>query len=233
MKQLILEDNHDLCIRTFLKEINQLKILREKKSVLHIGAHLGEEVIAYRDYFYSPIYLVEANPEVIPILTKSFERNEDIFVIPVAVGDSQGEAEFIVHRTRKGGMESSGLLNLEMLGDIVPVFDSELRYRVPMTTIDMLVKDHNLTETVGLLVIDIQGSEIMALSGAHVFLSKVDAVICEVNLISNYEGCGLEADIDLIFKAAGFTKQLAIYHELYDESSRFPAWGECLWYKQR
>jgi FkbM family methyltransferase len=134
MKQLTLDDDHDLCIRTFLKEIEILEIIGENKSVLHIGAHLGEEVPAYRDHLYSPIYLVEANPEILPLLTKSFERIEDIHIIPVAVGDSEGETEFVVHRTRKGGMESSGLLNLERLGEIFP-FDSEVRHRVPLTTI--------------------------------------------------------------------------------------------------
>lgn len=232
MKKLTLIDDHDICIRTFLKEIDGLGIIQEKKSVLHIGAHMGEEVPAYRDHGYSPIYLVEANPEILTNLTKSFEQVEDIYIIPMAVGNSVGETEFVVHRTQKGGMESSGLLNLDRLGDIVPIFDSEIRHRVPMITVDRLVELHNITETVGLLVLDIQGAEMMALSGADVFLRKVDAVICEVNLINNYLGCALEADIDLIFAAAGFTKQLAIYHELYDELGRFPAWGECLWYRQ-
>ncbi len=89
-----------------------------------------------------------------------------------------------------------------------------------------------MTDKVGLLVLDLQGAEIMALSGAHFFLARVNAVICEVNLISNYKGCGLEADVDRVFTAAGFTKQLAIYHELYDDLGRFPAWGECLYYRQ-
>jgi hypothetical protein len=65
----------------------------------------------------------------------------------------------------------------------------------------------------------------MALSVAYVFLSNVKAVICDVYFISNYMGGGLEADIDLVFAASGFTKQLALYHELYDVLSRFPAWG--------
>jgi len=233
MKKLILADDHDLCIRTFLKEIEDLRILDGKKGVLHVGAHMGEEVPAYQDHSYSPIYLVEANPEILPELGGKFGGASNIHIVGTAVGDKVGETEFVVHKTKKGGMESSGLLNLEKLGEIVPVFNSESRHRVPVITIDQLVEQHDLVNRVGLLVLDIQGAEMMALSGASNFLQHVDAVICEVNLIKNYEGCPLEEDIDKVFASAGYTKQLAIYHELYDQTGRFPAWGECLWYKQR
>ena len=233
MKKLVLADDHDLCIRTFLGEIEGLRISSTKNGVLHVGAHMGEEVLAYQDYGYSPIYLVEANPEVLPGLTEKFKGHKHIHIIPTAVGDVSGEVEFIVHKTKKGGMESSGLLNLEKLGEIVPVFDSKSRHRVPMTTIDGLVERDNLANNIKLLVIDIQGAEMMALSGASNFLQHVDTVICEVNLIKNYEGCALEVEVDQIFASSGFTKQLAIYHELYDKSGSFPAWGECLWYKRR
>ncbi|MEN7526312.1 FkbM family methyltransferase [Cupriavidus sp. DL-D2] len=233
MKTLTLIDDHDLCIRTFLKEIDEQRMLGDKRAVLHVGAHMGEEVPAYQDHGYAPIYLVEANPEVLPGLEAKFAGAGNIHIVATAVGDTVGETEFVVHKTKKGGMESSGLLNLEKLGEIVPVFDSEVRHRVPMITIDELVRKLDLAPRVGLLVLDIQGAEMMALSGASDFLQQVDAVICEVNLIRNYEGCALEEDIDRVFASAGFTKQLAIYHELYDQTGRFPAWGECLWHKQR
>jgi FkbM family methyltransferase len=233
MRCLTLVDDHELCIRTFLKEIDDLRILPDKKSVLHVGAHMGEEVQAYRDHGYSPIYLVEANPEILPDLKAKFQLNQDVQIISVAVGDSEGEAEFIVHRTRKGGMESSGLLHLEKLGEIVRVFNSELRYRVPLMTIDRIVALNNLHNSVGLLVLDVQGAEMLALKGAVEFLREVATVICEVNLIQNYQSCVLEIDIDKFFADMGFTKQLAIYHELYEGDRSFPAWGECLYYRNR
>ena len=129
MKRLTLIDDHNLCIRTFLNEIDELGIISENKSVLHFRAHMGEEVPAYSDHGYSQIYLVGANPEVLPNLTLSFKHVKDIHITPLAVGDSIGETEFVVHRTRKGGMKLSGILNLARLGDIVPIFDSEVRHR--------------------------------------------------------------------------------------------------------
>lgn len=232
MKQLILPDDHDLCMRTFLKEIDALNLPGAARGVLHVGAHMGEEVAAYRDHGYAPIYLVEANPEVLPQLSAKFDADDAVHIVPTAVGDREGQTEFVVHRTTKGGMESSGLLDLDRLGAIVPVFDSASRYQVDVTTIDHLAAQFDLAGRVRLMVLDIQGAELLALSGASAFLQQVDVVICEVNLIMNYQSCPLEADIDRLFAAAGFTKRLGIYHELYDQTGRFPAWGECLWYRQ-
>lgn len=229
MKKLILADDHDLCIRTFLQEITRVDPLGERGGVLHVGAHMGEEVPAYQDAGYKRIHLVEANPEVLPQLSEKFAGIPMIEIIPVAVGESSGTADFVVHKTIKGGMESSGMLALDRLGEIVPVFNSDIHHKVPMVTIDELFVQHGLHRAVDLLVIDIQGAELQALRGAVMALREVVHVICEVNLISNYKGCPLERDIDAFMDAQGFDKILAIYHELYDEKGRFPGWGECLW----
>lgn len=232
MWKVILPDDHDLCIRRFLEEIDGLGVNKRKKAVLHVGSHMGEEVPAYLDFSYSPIYLVEANPEVSPALQEKFKSNDRITVFPFAVSDRSGTTEFVIHKTEKGGMESSGLLNLKMLGEIVPSFNSEVRYEVPTITLDSLMEKEALIEKIGLLVIDVQGAEMLVLKGGGNFLKNVDAVICEVNLIQTYEGCPLESEIDEVFKKLGFTKRLGIYHELYDKDGRFPAWGECLWYRK-
>jgi len=229
VKTLVLPDDHDLCIRAFLAEITALRNRVPPRGVLHVGAHMGEEVPAYRDHRYGPIWLVEANPEVIPKLAAKFEGANDVRVIDGAIGAHEGSVEFIVHRTKKGGVESSGVLPLARLGEIVPVFDSEVRYDVAMTTIDTLVARESIESAFDLLVLDIQGAEKQALDGASRTLAGVRFVICEVNLIANYRACALEHDIDAVFTAHGFAKQLAIYHELYDARGRFPAWGECLW----
>lgn len=229
MKQLILPDDHDLSIRTFIKEIQTLHSDTQKKGVLHIGAHMGEEVPAYLENSYIPVYLVEANPEILPALRKRFENSSNVNIIFGAVGDRNGDVEFVVHKTSKGGMESSSILPLDKLGQIVPIFNSDARYTVPMQTVDEIAKTYGLYGQIDLLVLDIQGAELKALRGAEQFLNEVSYVICEVNLINNYIGCALEKEVDQFFLDIGFTKKLAIYHELYDASGRFPAWGECLW----
>jgi FkbM family methyltransferase len=231
MRSLVLPDDHDLCVRLFLEEIDTA-IEKDKTGVVHVGAHMGEEVPAYRDFGWSPMYLIEANPEVVPALSAKFDGQNDVSVLPIAVGDREGEIDFAVHKTKKGGMESASILPLWKLGEIVPVFSSDSVHKVPISTIDLLSSSGAFTEKVGLVVIDVQGAELLVLKGAKQFLQTVDAVICEVNLIENYKGCALEQEIVEYMEALGFYGRLAIYHELYDASGTFPAWGERLWLRQ-
>jgi FkbM family methyltransferase len=226
---VILPDHHDECVKMLLDRLSDFVFNKHKVGVLHIGAHMGEEVPAYRGKGMNDIYLVEANPEMASKLEAQFGTEKTVKVISLAVSDRVGEVEFIVHTTEKGSVESASLLPLAELGRIVPVFNSEKKHIVPTTTLDLMAKEESLYGKIKLLALDVQGAELMVLSGGSKFISSVDAVICEVNLIETYEGCSLEADVDKFFSDAGFTKELAIYHELYDESGTFPAWGECLW----
>jgi len=228
MKSMVLPDDHDLCVRLFLEEIESVKA-GSKSGIVHVGAHMGEEVPAYRDFGWNPIYLIEANPEVMPALNAKFDGQNDVSILQTAVGNSVGEIEFAVHKTKRGGMESASILPLAKLGEIVPIFSSDSVHKVPISTIDTLYTSGTFAEEVGLLVIDVQGAELLVLQGANQFLQSIDAVVCEVNLIENYKGCPLEAEIVQFLETHGFYSQLAIYHELYDASGTFPAWGERLW----
>lgn len=229
METLILPDDHELCIGLFLERIEKHRPRAKRSGVIHLGAHLGEEVPSYLDFGYSPIWLFEANPDVAEELEGKWPGDDRIHVVSTAVGDREGVTEFIVHRTAKGSVESASILPLNRLGQIVPTFESRKKLQVPVTTIDQFAKDNGLHDAVRLMTLDIQGAELMALHGAEHLLQTVDAVICEVNLIEMYSGCPLEKEIDHFFRERNFVKTTAIYHELYDENGYFPAWGECLW----
>jgi hypothetical protein len=80
--------------------------------------------------------------------------------------------------------------------------------------------------------IDIQGAELLAFRGATKVIAAVDAIISEVNLIEMYENGALEDQIVAFLGGHGFEKRHAVYHTLYDETSTFPAWGECLFVRR-
>lgn len=229
MNNLILPDNHELAIRMLLDKIPKDLIPSFGSSVLHIGTHTGEEVPFYLDYGFSEIYLIEANPDIIDILLEKFSTDKRIHIFNFAICNRTGFIDLIVHQTKKGGVESSSILNLKELGDIVPTFDSSKKHSVQCTTIDAFIVENNLQKKIDLLTIDIQGAELFALLSASKFLKTIKAVICEVNLIENYENCPLEIDIDKYLTKMGLDKVFSIYHELYKGKEVFPAWGECLW----
>lgn len=235
MKTITLPDDHATAITLLLDNLQQAlpELFSEKgeKTVLHIGAHIGEEVPFYLQRGFTAIYLVEANPDLVSQLSQRYGNNPQIRVLSYAISDTSGPVEFTVHQTTKGSVESASLLPLQKLGEIVPVFNSEKKITVDAITLDALIEELRLDSSVDLLCLDIQGAELMALTGGELLLQSLKAVICEVNLIENYRGGALERDIADFLEQRNFTHCFTIYHELYDAKSRFPAWGEGLWIK--
>lgn len=235
MKSVILPDDHTTAIELLFSNLflalPQLFSEDRVKTVLHIGAHTGEEVPFYRSKGFTTIYLVEANPDLVVELEKRFQNAPNIWVIHHAISNVSGPTEFTIHRTAKGSVESASLLPLKRLGEIVPVFNSERKVKVDAITLDELVKKLSIQDSVDLLCLDIQGAELMALTGGQELLKSIKALICEVNLIENYQGGALEKDISDFLERRGFEQYFTIYHELYDANGRFPAWGEGLWVK--
>ena len=232
MDSVILPDDHLDCIQRMMNEVSKYLSASERTLVVHLGAHMGEEVDSYLQYGFDSVILCEANTDLIPKLESKFEKQNNVSIHHCAIADQTGSVTFHVHETEKGGVESASILDLKELGEIVPIFDSSRSIQVPSFTLDDFLDDQGVSESIGLLAIDIQGAEKMALSVASQVLSRTQAVLCEVNLIKNYEGCAMENEIDEILDDAGFDKVFCIYHELYRGEDRFPAWGECLWIKR-
>ena len=67
--------------------------------------------------------------------------------------------------------------------------------RMTTTTVDTLCATQEITQP-DLLVLDLQGAELLALRGATRTLAEVAAVYTEVNTAELYEGCALLDDLD-------------------------------------
>lgn len=224
VEHITMADNHELAMRTLLAQVQKIGL--HNSGVIHVGAHLGEEVPVYREFGYSPIILVEPNPSLFAELVQRWQSSK-IDVISAAVADCTGVATLYEHRTSNGSVESASLFRLGELGEVVQ-FDSKTVYQVRKTTVDDLLTGRSES---WMLVIDAQGAELKVLQGAQKSLGLMNVVICEVNLSENYLGAPLENEIDEFLEDFGFSKTFCIYHELYRGSVRWPAWGECLYRK--
>jgi hypothetical protein len=104
---------------------------------------------------------------------------------------------------------------------------------VPAITLDGLFEVHGIPRSdYNFINIDIQGAELLAFRGASKVLEGIDVIISEVNVIEMYDGAPSESEIAQFLAVHGFRKEDAAYHALYDETSSFPAWGECLFVKR-
>jgi FkbM family methyltransferase len=236
MNSVILPDDHEQAITLMLEHLFEGLpknfSANTDKIVIHVGAHTGEEVPFYLKNGFNNICLIEANPDLVAKLNVDFELVPEVKVVHRAISNVKGMAEFTIHQTEKGSVESASLLELKRLGEIVPVFNSSRKVQVATSTLDELIDELDVKLINSLLCLDIQGAELMALEGAVHLLAQVNAVICEVNLIENYKGGALEHEIEKLLTDRGFIRYFTIYHELYEGDSRFPAWGEGLWIKK-
>jgi FkbM family methyltransferase len=222
----IARDDHGETITHFLEILSER---HELGTVVHIGAHTGEEVDAYRAHGAARIVLVEANPDTAMALVERFHGVSDIEVVHAAVTDHEGREQLLLHTNARGGTESASLLAMRRLGEIVPTLRTERAVDVPATTLDALLERLDIAPAaVGLLVIDVQGAELHVLRGAARSLPRVAALLVEVALIDLYAGAALETEVEELVLGGGLRPLDALYYELYEGEHRFPAWGDRL-----
>ena len=88
-------------------------------------------------------------------------------------------------------------------------------------------------EPCDLLVVDVQGAELLALRGATELLARVKAVICEIELRPLYAGAPAEQAIVELIAAAGLARADALYYELTTAAGeRRLAWCDVLFVRR-
>ena len=155
----------------------------ERKGVVHVGAHKGQEVAAYKAAGFDHIVLIDANIGIAQGLTKDFP---DCVVIPCAIG--KGPAVLPFYKTKWDQLRSLLKLKKKASYTYVPC--------LPLTMMPL--------GPANVLVLDIQGGELDALQGAD--LARFDCIILEViSNSSRYLNMPTEADVVQYCDAYGFT----------------------------
>jgi FkbM family methyltransferase len=220
----IAPDDHEATIDHFLSQLP-----KPLGVIVHVGAHAGEEVDAYRRHGARRIVLVEANPDSYEVLDHNYAGAADVNVVHAAVTDHDGTETLLLHTNARGGTESASLMPMKRLGEIVPTLRTERAVEVPAMRLDSLLEELGVEpDSIGLLVLDIQGAELSALRGAPHTLRTVPAVLTEVAFIELYEDAATEEDVAALLADAGFAPLDGLDYELYDGERRFRAWGDRL-----
>lgn len=170
-------------------KINQY-INKPINGILHLGAHLAEELSIYNFANINQVIWIEANEcrvkkikEIVPdhhqviCATVTDEENKEIYFNEANNGQSSSIFEFGTHSTEH----------------------PEIYYvnKTKQTTrrLDSLKKEYNFTNF-NFINLDIQGAELLAIKGMGDMLNDVQYIYTEVNTKKLYEGCCLISDLD-------------------------------------
>jgi FkbM family methyltransferase len=189
-----------MCQRIEGTMILDKELLRGFTGVLHLGANIGEEYQMYKDLGINKRIWVEANPELLDKLHQNVGKDR---VINALVGQTPGTS--ILHIASNYGQSSSILefgTHLTQHPDVRFVKDIVLRVQ----RLDNILTPRELSD-VNLLVVDLQGYDLMAMRGMGLLLHLFEGVVTEVNKAEVYKNCNLKDEVDLFLGQRGFQEK--------------------------
>jgi FkbM family methyltransferase len=151
-------------------------------SVIHVGAHYLEEYSSYVDKNFTQIYYIEGDPQkYLEISNKSSER---VKIINAIVSNEPKKVDFYV-ASNNGA--SSSILKPKLHLSIHPeITFSKKETNLKSTKIDEIFKS---SERNDLMVLDIQGAELLALEGGKSTIANTRFIYTEYSLVELYENC--------------------------------------------
>lgn len=201
------------------------------KGVIHIGAHLGEECISYRDNNVRNVVWVEGNEDLMDSLIKITELQvppEDkimnqIYINQILSSENDKEVKFNI--TNNG--QSSSILELGTHKDYYPhITVSEIK-TVKTKRFDEIMKKENIKiDLYDFINLDVQGAELDVLKGFGniLKLESIKAIYSEVNLEELYIGAPNIKDLIAFLKKFNFEM---VFSEIVPQR-----WGDALFLRK-
>jgi FkbM family methyltransferase len=186
-------------------------------GVIQAGAHEGQEVFWFKNngitkgHFFEPC-------EIYWKLAAEVSTTKDVSFHSYHVGlsDHNGYETMNVSVWNLG--MSNSLLKPKKHLEYYPSIAFEETEVVLVNRLD----DFKITDC-NLLVMDVQGAELLVLKGATETLKHIDYIYTEVNIQEMYEGCALMGDLDNYLK--DFTR-------VETKLTRKRSWGDALYIKK-
>ena len=186
--------------------------LNRLRTIVHVGAHLAEELEVYLALYPHRIIWIEADPDQYQKLEKRLLSSNasskcDILWINACVTDCDGgKVDFF--RFNNDGLSSSIFKSTEQLrSNWTGISETDENFALRTRRLDSIFKSLNI-EIIddSLLILDIQGAELLALRGMGIYLTKFKWIEVEVSTEAIYEGAPLYPVIDEFLRHNGFQR---------------------------
>jgi FkbM family methyltransferase len=144
-------------------------------TVWDVGAHIGYHSLALAALVGPSGHVVafEPNPYNIKRLHEHLERNADlrerIILMPCALGDADGQEDFLSSPEVDDGRSSGSHLSQASAPEGQQAYQSFSQTRVPVVMADTLLRNDRVPGP-SIIKIDVEGAEALVLAGAHELL---------------------------------------------------------------
>jgi FkbM family methyltransferase len=172
------------------------------KGVLHVGAHKCEELEAYLQHT-SPdkIWWIEAFSNLIE---ENLKNNPNLNIIQGVVSDKDNiEVEFKITNNTL----SSSILDMDYHKEIHPHVIVTDILKLKTKTLKSILFENNLENEHNVLILDIQGAELLALYGLGSLLENFNVIYTEVNEKELYKDCCKVEDLDFYLNKFNFERK--------------------------
>jgi FkbM family methyltransferase len=198
--------------------------------ILDVGANKGDTAALYRSMFsQAKIHCFEPFPETIAQLEDRFGSDADITIVPKAVSTEVGETTFFVNHAAA----TNSLLPRPEQDRLYPESAGPKgEIKVETVDLDSYCKLSSIKQ-VGILKLDIQGGELMAIAGARRLLSEqlVDVVYSEIQFVPLYEGAAQFDGVWSKMRELGYA--LFDVYDLHRSEGGRLLYGDALFVSQR
>ena len=173
-------------------DLDLVKRIHECKGIIHMGAHRGTEAAVY-DWFHKPVVWFEANPYIIQELSDHIRQYPNQKVIHSLIGSTDDVVTNFNISNNDAASSSvfqfgkdSKSENLKMVSNI----------KLKSKKFDSLIKEYSINiSNFDFWILDLQGSELMALDGAQESLEKCNSLLVEVSKDDQYSNAPRWEDI--------------------------------------
>ncbi|CAD5926736.1 hypothetical protein NO976_01055 [Planktothrix agardhii] len=192
------------------------------RGIILIGAYDGKTLKRLNLPNTVKILVIDANQGAVERLQENFANSPNIQVVQAAIANHNDTVT--LHLTSLES--SSSILPWKQYSEIYPNIKEIQQLTLSSRTLDTLLEELNLSPSdFNILILDIQGAELLALEGANQLLNTLDAIYTNVHYQELFEGGALAEEVNQFLSDYKFDI-------VAEDTPYHPAWGEAFYVRQ-
>lgn len=195
------------------------------KGIIHLGAHLAEELEDYLQHNQRNVVWIEANPDLYTNLSERANNAGHLSFCELLSDEDGNDMSFNIAKNHyNGNYQSSSVLDFGTHAVHHPNIVMESKLILRSKKISTIFSENGLSfSDYNFVNIDLQGYELPALKGFGDAISKMDFIYSEVNTGEVYKGCTKIEELDEYLGSYGFRR---VETEMTDAE-----WGDAFYIK--